>query len=77
MTRTEGDSPLVTGCGRHIEVRRLRLAASDRPISRLALDVGRDQGGEPGVWAALTPDEARRLAQLLLAQAGAAERDVR
>ena len=72
---TADGAHLVTGCGRRIEVRRLRLAVADRPISRVALDVGRDQSGEPGVWAALTADEARGLARLLLAQAAAAERE--
>ncbi|MEU9385150.1 hypothetical protein AB0D38_31155 [Streptomyces sp. NPDC048279] len=65
---------IVTTCGRRIAVRRLRLAPADRHISRVTLDVGRDQGGEPGVWAALTSDEARDLARLLLLQAGLAER---
>jgi len=68
------DTALVTGCGRRIAVRRLRLAPADRPISRVTLDVGRDQGDEPGVWAALTVDEARDLARLLLLHAGLAER---
>ncbi|MDT7839911.1 hypothetical protein [Streptomyces justiciae] len=65
---------LVTACGRRIAVRGLRLPPAGRPIRRIALDVGRDQGGEPGVWAALTADEARGLAHLLLAQATASER---
>jgi len=69
----ESDS-LVTACGRRIAVRGLRLALAGRPIRRIALDVGQDQGGEPGVWAALTADEARDLARLLLAQAALAER---
>ncbi|MFI2433586.1 hypothetical protein [Streptomyces sp. NPDC018693] len=68
----EGTS-LVTACGRRIAVRCLRLAPADRPISRVALDVGRDQGDEPGVWAALTADEARDLARLLLRHARVAE----
>ncbi|KUO18216.1 hypothetical protein [Streptomyces dysideae] len=71
---TGEDGFVVTTCGRRIAVRCLRLAAVDRPISRVTLDVGRDQGGEPGVWAALTVDEARDLARLLLLQAGLAER---
>ncbi|AZQ39473.1 hypothetical protein EJ357_43625 [Streptomyces cyaneochromogenes] len=69
-----GGTSLVTTCGRRIAVRCLRLAPADPPISRVALDVGRDQGGEPGVWAALTTDEARDLARLLLLHAGLAER---
>ncbi|CCK24647.1 hypothetical protein BN159_0268 [Streptomyces davaonensis JCM 4913] len=71
---TSGDSYVVTTCGRRIGVRRLELAPAERPISRVALDVGRDQGGEPGVWAALTADEARDLARLLLLHAALAER---
>lgn len=71
---TTEDTSVVTICGRRIAVRCLRLAAAERPISRVTLDVGRDQGGEPGVWAALTADEARDLARLLLLQAGLAER---
>ncbi|GAA2619244.1 hypothetical protein GCM10010307_01680 [Streptomyces vastus] len=55
-------------------MRCLRLAPADRPITRVTLDVGQDQGGEPGVWAALTADEARDLARLLLAHAGLTER---
>ncbi|WP_329331784.1 hypothetical protein OG866_03020 [Streptomyces sp. NBC_00663] len=64
---------LVTACGRKITVHGLRLSPAGRPIRRIALDVGRDQGGEPGVWAALTTDEARDLAHLLLAQADLTE----
>ncbi|MQY36615.1 hypothetical protein SRB17_46170 [Streptomyces sp. RB17] len=70
--RTE-ENPLVTRCGRRIDVRCLRLGDPGRPVSRIALEVGEDQGGEPGVWAALTPDEARGLAHLLLQRIGAAE----
>jgi len=74
LARTTEDTCLVTTCGRRIAVRSLRLVPTDRPISRVALEVGQDQGGEPGVWAALTPDEARGLAGLLLLHAGLAER---
>jgi hypothetical protein len=73
-TSAAEDTPLVTTCGRRISVRSLRLAAGDRPIGRIALDVGQDQGGEPGMWAALTADEARALARLLLLHAQLAER---
>ncbi|MFI1564299.1 hypothetical protein ACH4ZX_14810 [Streptomyces sp. NPDC020490] len=68
------DTSLVTGCGRRIAVRCLRLAPADRPISRVTLDIGPDQGDEHGTWAALTADEARDLARLLLLHAGLAER---
>lgn len=81
MTKTGRDRPpaaedtsLVTACGRRISVRCLRLAPADRPIGRVTLDVGRDQGDVPGVWAALTADEARGLARLLLLHAGRIER---
>jgi hypothetical protein len=69
---TRQDS-LVTTCGRRIAVRCLRLGPPDRPVGRIALDVGEDRSGEPGVWAALTPEEARGLARLLLEQAGPSE----
>lgn len=80
MTITEPERPLesgggslVTTCGRRMSVRCLRLVPADRPIGRVTLDVGRDRGGEPGVWAALTADEARELARLLLRHADLAE----
>ncbi|ARP70948.1 hypothetical protein LK07_15530 [Streptomyces pluripotens] len=71
-SHTDEDS-LVTTCGRRIAVRCLRLGRPDRPVSRIALDVGEDRGGDPGVWAALTPEEARGLAHLLLERVGAVE----
>jgi hypothetical protein len=71
--RPAGEAPLVTSCGRRIAVKCLRLANPERPISRIALDVGPYQSGEPGLWAALTADEARDLAHRLLAQAALAE----
>lgn len=52
-----GDAALVTTCGRRIAVRCLQLAPPDRPITRVTLDVGPDQGDEPGAWAALTAAE--------------------
>ncbi|MET8116010.1 hypothetical protein [Streptomyces prasinus] len=71
---TEVEDPsFTTSCGRRIAVRCLRLVPADRPISRVALDVGRERGGVPGTWAALTADEARDLARLLLLHAGLAE----
>ncbi|WP_307804672.1 hypothetical protein [Streptomyces sp. VRA16 Mangrove soil] len=63
----------MTTCGRKIAVHRLRLAVADRPIGRLALDVGEDRGGDPGAWASLTADEARELARLLLLHADLTE----
>lgn len=72
-SRTADGTHVVTSCGRRIAVKCLRLTSSDRPISRVTLDVGREQGGEPGAWAALTTDEARDLARLLLTHAAEAE----
>ncbi|MER6529535.1 hypothetical protein [Streptomyces sp. NPDC001508] len=63
----------MTSCGRRIAVKCLRLASPEKPISRVTLDVGQDRDGEPGTWAALTADEARDLARLLLAHASLAE----
>jgi hypothetical protein len=71
--RPSDEPPLVTSCGRRIEVRCLRLAGPARPIARVTLDVGPDQGDEHGVWAALTIDEARELAHRLLAHAAVAD----
>ncbi|MFF7645844.1 hypothetical protein [Streptomyces canus] len=70
---TSEDNSVVTTCGRRIAVRCLRLTPAERPISRVTLDVGRDQGDVPGTWAALTTGEARDLARLLLLHAGLAE----
>lgn len=69
-----GEAPLVTSCGRRIDVKFLRLAAAtDRPISRVALDVGPVRSGEPGTWASLTMSEALDLARRLMAQVRVAE----
>lgn len=68
-----GELPLVTSCGRRISVKEMRLTTPDRPIGRVTLDVGPDQGDEHGVWASLTPAEARELARRLLAHAALVE----
>ncbi|MDH6117479.1 hypothetical protein [Kitasatospora sp. GAS204B] len=67
--------PLVTACGRRIEVGALRVAIPGRPIDRITLNVGPERGGRSKVWAGLSPTEARALAQLLLAQVAHAEHD--
>jgi hypothetical protein len=71
--RPAGEAPLVTSCGRRIEVRFLLLALTDRPISRVTLEVGPVRSGEPGAWASLTANEARALAHRLMVQACLAE----
>ncbi|MCX4906981.1 hypothetical protein [Streptomyces sp. NBC_00878] len=64
----------MTSCSRRIDVKFLRLAAAtDRPISRVALDVGPVRSGEPGTWASLTMGEALDLARRLMAQVCVAE----
>ncbi|MEU4171053.1 hypothetical protein AB0F46_29760 [Streptomyces sp. NPDC026665] len=68
-----GESPLVTSCGRRIFVKELLLPTPGRQIGRVTLDVGPDQGDEHGVWASLTPAEARELARRLLAHAAGVE----
>ncbi|MGW0965167.1 hypothetical protein [Streptomyces sp. NPDC002516] len=68
-----GELPLVTSCGRRIHVKELRLPTPGRTIGRVTLDVGPDQGDEHGVWASLTPTEARELARRLLAHAAGVE----
>ncbi|MER5396024.1 hypothetical protein [Streptomyces sp. NPDC002599] len=68
-----GELPLVTSCGRRISVKELRLPTPGRTIGRVTLDVGPDQGDEHGVWASLTPAEARELARRLLAHAAKVE----
>jgi putative redox protein len=66
---------LRTSCGRDLTIGRLALGDAAHPAGRVFLDLGgcRDCGGS--TWAGLSPDEARRLAAALLAQAAAAERD--
>ncbi|MET7739508.1 hypothetical protein [Streptomyces sp. NPDC005385] len=67
------DAPLVTSCGRRIAVKELRLFSPVRPVGRVTLDVGPDQGDEHGAWASLTPAEARELARRLVAHAALVE----
>ncbi|MFI6848961.1 hypothetical protein OG535_02305 [Kitasatospora sp. NBC_00085] len=68
-TDDTGVEPLVTACGRRIEVRRLRLGAAGLRLGRIALAVGPERGGTSRIWAGLSPAEARELARLLLDQA--------
>jgi hypothetical protein len=63
----------VTACGRRIAVAPLCLGGPSSPFPRIALDVGPERGGGAGVWAGLSPEEARQLAFLLLEQAACAE----
>lgn len=62
-----------TTCGRDVSVGWLILGGTERPARRVSLDVGHSPGRDDGTWAALTPQEARRLASALLRQASTAE----
>lgn len=73
VSGTAGATELVTGCGRRIVVKCLRLVPEERPISRVTLDVGGHRDGGPGIWASLTATEARELARQLLDRADVAE----
>ncbi|MEO3809838.1 OsmC family protein [Sphaerisporangium sp. B11E5] len=67
--------PMMTACGREIIVGRLPFGGAEGLTGRVTLDVGARvrEGGQ--AWVSLTPEEGRRLAAGLLAQAAAAERE--
>jgi hypothetical protein len=62
-----------TMCGREIRVGHLVLGGGRHPAQRVSLDIGASSGGGTGMWAGLTPGEARRLAEALLTQAAACD----
>lgn len=64
----------LTTCGRHVTVGWMTLGGSQRPARRVTLDIGHTPGHYDGTWAALTPAEARQLAEALLRQVDAAAR---
>ena len=66
---------LHTSCGRELTVGRLALGDTLHPTARIFLDLGQCAGCESSGWAGLTVAEARQLAQAMLAQAAAAERE--
>lgn len=68
---------LHTSCGRELTVGRLALGDVLHPTARIFLDLGECAGCETTGWAGLTVAEARQLAQVMLAQAAAAERECR
>jgi hypothetical protein len=64
-----------TSCGREVTVGRLCLGDQRHPTARVFMDLGEcPQGNQPG-WASLTVAEARQLAEAILSQAAAAERE--
>jgi hypothetical protein len=66
---------LHTSCGRQLTVGRLALGDAHHPAARVFVDLGSAPGCEGTGWAGLTVAEARELAEAILAQVGAAERD--
>ena len=66
---------LRTSCGRELAVGRLALGDARHPAARVFVDLGECSGCEGTGWAGLTVAEARQLAQAVLAQATAAERE--
>ncbi|HXC85078.1 MAG TPA: hypothetical protein VNV62_24800 [Trebonia sp.] len=64
-----------TSCGRQLTVGRLALGDALRPAGRVFLDLGALPGGDETGWAGLTVNEARQLAQAVLIQAAATERE--
>ncbi len=62
-----------TSYGRAVEVGRLCFYAPDSRTERVILDVPRQNPEYDALWLALSPDEARNLAGLLLRHAAAAE----
>ena len=66
---------LRTSCGRELTIGRLALGDARHPAARVFVDLGECPGCEGAGWAGLTMAEARQLAQAVLAQAAAAERE--
>ena len=64
-----------TSCGREVKVGRLALGDRHHPTARIFVDLGACVGCEGTSWTGLTVTEARQLAQAVLAQAAAAERE--
>lgn len=76
MTRVLGEAvaePLITECGRRIEVGATSIPGPGPQAGRVTLDVGPEVGGFSKAWAGLRPAQARRLAQQLLEEAARAE----
>ena len=62
-----------TSCGRTLDVGVIKLGQQHQPAGRVTMRVGQCPQCGDGSWAALTPGEARRLGNSLLAQAADAE----
>ena len=66
-----------THCGRELRIGRLALGSSRHPAARVFVDLGDCPGCDETGWAGLTVTEARQLAQAILSQAAAVERECR
>ena len=64
-----------TSCGREVTVGRLALGDEHHPTGRIFVDLGECSRGNRSGWASLTVAEARQLAEAVLSQAAAAERE--
>lgn len=70
-----GHERLRTSCGREVTVGRLDLGDARHPARRIFVELGGCPGCDGTSWAGLTVAEAQRVANALLAEAAAAERD--
>ncbi|GAA2539920.1 OsmC family protein [Streptomyces levis] len=64
---------MTTRCGRTLNVTRFAPRGLPAPMGRVVLDTAFASHDEGELWASLTPEEARRLAGLLLFQAAAVD----
>jgi len=75
-TRQAGDSGhrcMQTSCGRTLDVGTMMLGDERQAVGRVTMRLGQCPQCGDGTWAALSPNEARRLGLALLAQAAVAD----
>jgi hypothetical protein len=73
MSNSIRHEKMCTSYGRTVEVGRLRLPGVRSHVDRIILDVPRDNPEYDDLWLALSPMEARHLAECLTRQATEAE----
>jgi hypothetical protein len=66
---------LHTSCGREVTVGRLALGDLHHPSARVFVHIASSAGCEGTGWAGFSVTEAKALAEAILSQAAAAERD--
>lgn len=76
MTLDSRFEKMCTSYGRMVEVGRLALKPHRAADERVILDVPRQNPQYDNIWLAMSPDEARRLAGLLMRHADAAQAPV-